>query len=252
MSFKAANTSTERVENSFKQLASAAQALSSASDDLGKVIRQLDASLKKLALGITAWVQVSESADEVQYWIAELGYAKIDGKWGISLRELTGYHLDNEPDATEVWAFNEAPRALRTEAVGKIPDLLEKMLHQTEETTRDLKAKTAQASELATVVSGLVGSAPVAPTQQWHRLGTESVAPASAPAVPAATNGTAAKPATEAEGQGSPKPAPGRFRDSEALPTERISPAGRFRETESLPVERTLPAERPLPAERAV
>ena len=228
---------TERVENSFKQLTSAAQALSSASDELGKVIRQLDASLKKLALGITVWVELSRSSDETQYWTSELGYAKIDGKWGIALREIIGYHLDNEEDSSEVWAFNDAPRTLRTEAVAKIPDLLDKMLHQTEETTKDLRSKIAQASELATVVSGLVPKAPLAPSQQWHRAGLE--APPSAPSSESKSASepeghTAAKPAAES----APRPV-ARFREAEALPAER-----------TLPTERSLPAERPLPAER--
>src|ERR1700710_2567787 len=132
---------TARVESSFKQLSSAAQTMHSATDDLSKVIRQLDVSMKKLGLGFPAWVQVSGEADEVQYLSHDLGYAKVDGKWGLALREVTGNHLDTDDDAEEIWGFNDAPRALRVDAVGKIPDLLEKLLAQTEETTKKLQAK---------------------------------------------------------------------------------------------------------------
>jgi hypothetical protein len=223
MPLKTSNHSTERVENSFKHLASAAQALSGASDDLGKVIRHLDSSLKKLGLGITVWVQVSGSSDETQYWSNELGYAKVDGKWGVALREITGFHMDKDDESTEVWAFNDAPRALKTEAVDKIPDLLEKMLQQTEETTKELKAKIEQASELAFVVSGLVPNSPKEAPQSWHRPGLE-----------ASSGLHSGKRESDGEGQGGDKPAAERFRET----TENVAPG-----TRSLP---------PLPAERAV
>jgi hypothetical protein len=231
------NKSTERAEHSFKQLATAAQALSSASDDLSKVIRHFDASLKKLALGITVWIEVSGTADDTQYWRNELGYAKIDGKWGIALREVTGFHLDPDDSSVEEWIYNEAPRALRAEAVGKIPDLLEKMLQQTEETTKDLRSKIEEAAELAFVVSNLVPSPSPAPPPQWHRPGAEGASEGAKS--PAEMNGRADKPSImrfrEVEGGGN-RPAPAA---ASPAPTPR-----------PLPPERPLDAPRPLPAER--
>ncbi|ADW70943.1 hypothetical protein [Granulicella tundricola] len=214
MALKSTNSMTARVEGSFKQLSSAAQTLHSATDDLSKVIRQLDVSLKKLGLGFPAWVQVSGEADEVQYLSHDLGYAKVDGKWGLALREVTGNHLDTDDDAEEIWGFNDAPRALRVDAVGKIPDLLEKLLAQTEETTKKLQAKIAQAAELASVFSDLTGGVPALP--QWNR------------------HGIASESAREIEGNGGEKPA-----------------AASFREGVSFPGERALPVEKPLPAERS-
>jgi hypothetical protein len=213
MALKSTNSSTARVENSFKQLSSAAQTLHSATDDLSKVIRQLDVSLKKLGLGFPAWVQVNGEADEVQYVSRDLGYAKTDGKWGLALREVTGNHLDNDDDAEEVWGFNDAPRALRVESVGKIPDLLEKLLQQTEETTKKLQSKIAQAAELASVFSDLTGGVPALPAWNRPSLSAES--------------------AKEIEGHGGEKPAGSPFRDPSAG-------AG----------ERALPVEKPLPVER--
>ncbi len=241
------NKSSERAENSFKQLASAAQALSSASDDLSKVIRHFDASLKKLALGITVWIEVSGTADDTQYWRNELGYAKIDGKWGIALREVTGFHLDPEDSSFEEWIYNEAPRAMRAEAVGKIPDLLEKMLQQTEETTKDLRSKIEEAAELAFVVSNLVPSPAPAPPQQWHRPGTEASSGSPEGKSPSDSNGRSAdKPSImrfrEVEGSGS-RPTPSAASPSAAAPAPTPTPR-------PLPPERPLEAPRPLPAER--
>ncbi len=244
MSLKIANPSITRVENSFKQLAAAAQALNNASEDLDKVIRHLDASLKKLALGITAWVQVSGTSDETQYWTSEIGYAKTDGKWGVSLRSIQGYLLDNTDESEEVWNFSDAPRALRAEAVGKIPDLLEKMLQLTEETTKDLKEKTEQAAEITFLVSGLTPTPVVPAPQHWNRPVKGAVAAESS-----SRN-------TDQGGQGGDASVPAPFRETAAAtpaaPAGSTAPNGRFREVETAPAERAAGAGRVLPTERVV
>ena len=225
MAPKTTNGSTARVESSFKQLSTAAQTLHTASDDLRKVIRQLDASLKKLGLGFPAWVQISGSSDETQYWNRDLGYARVGGKWGLALRDVTGNHIDHDDDSEEVWAFNDAPRAMRIEAVGKIPDLLERLLQQTEETTKKLQSKIAQAADLASIFADMTGGAPALPT--W--TGRHSL--------------EASGRATEIEGNGAEKSSPNHFREA-------AEPVG------SLPVERhsagegTPSGERALPTER--
>ncbi len=230
MAPKSTNGSTARVEGSFKQLSTAAQTLHTASDDLRKVIRQLDASLKKLGLGFPAWVQISGSSDETQYWNRDLGYARVGGKWGLALRDVTGNHIDHDDDSEEVWAFNDAPRAMRIEAVGKIPDLLERLLQQTEETTKKLQSKIAMAADLAAVFADMTGGPPALPA--WTGRSLEG-------------NGRA----TELEGNGAERPSPNHFRETTPslgpLPVEQHA-AG------SSAGERTLPSERPLPVERSI
>jgi hypothetical protein len=228
MALKTSNASTARVESSFKQLSTAAQTLHSASDDLRKVIRQLDASLKKLGLGFPAWVQISGSSDETTYWNRDLGYARVGGKWGLALRDVTGNHIDHDDDSEEVWAFNDAPRAMRIEAVGKIPDLLERLLQQTEETTKKLQSKIAMAADLAAVFADMTGGAPALPayTGRHHLEGGREI-----------------------EGNGAEKPSSNHFRENAApvgsLPVERHS-AG----PGAVSGESALPSERPLPVER--
>jgi hypothetical protein len=153
------NTPAARVENSFKKLTSAAQMLNSASDDLTKVISPLDAALKKLGLGVAAWVEISGNDDGANFWSRDLGYAKLNGKWGIALRDVSGHHQNPDGDAEEAWLFSEAPRWMRIEAVGKIPDLLEKLLQQVEDTAKKLKTKTVQAQELVSVIVALANNA---------------------------------------------------------------------------------------------
>ena len=216
MSLKITTASLSRVENSFRQLATTAQALNTASEDLGKVIRQLDASLKKLGLGVTAWVSVNGTSDDVQYWTTELGYAKTDGKWGLSLREVTGSHLDSNDVSEQVWSYNEAPRQQRAEAVEKIPDLLEKLLQHAQDATRELKEKIEHATELTSLVSGLTPSILPAAPQQFQRLNLDPlpIEPPTRKPEQAATTG--------------------RFREIEApLPVERPTAVARFREPEA-------------------
>src|SRR6266852_2109512 len=83
-------TPTKRVQDSYKQLSLAAVSLNNASDELGRAISALDAALKKLNLGVSAWVTLS-SNDGVQtgqdwWWKREFGYTKVRDKWGIALR----------------------------------------------------------------------------------------------------------------------------------------------------------------------
>ncbi|MGA2592653.1 MAG: hypothetical protein ABSH32_22300 [Bryobacteraceae bacterium] len=81
-----------RVQNSFRQLAAAAANLNSVSDELGKSIEELDTDLKKLNLGISAWVTIFEDqAEGGEHWYTEqIGYTKINNKWGIALRTCSG------------------------------------------------------------------------------------------------------------------------------------------------------------------
>ena len=150
---------TERVEASYKQLSLAASNLNSASDELGKVIGVLDKAIKKLNLGLSAWVAVSGNdacaPDGCKWWSREIGYGKVEDKWGIALRESEGDHRFGDEDSSEVWLFNDAPRWMRVEAIGKIPELLERLVKQTEETTKTIKKKTEQAYELAQVIQQL-------------------------------------------------------------------------------------------------
>jgi|ERR1700722_1036637 len=143
----------ERVQNAFASLLLAAHELNSESNELGKSIADLDASLQKLNLGVSAWVPFMETADEDGWYChREIGYAKTGTTWGISLREVEGDVERPDQETVESWLFDNSPRWMRIESIGKIPDLLEKLIKQAEETTKKMKAKNAQAKELATAI----------------------------------------------------------------------------------------------------
>lgn len=154
-------TPVKRVQDSYKQLSMAAASLNSASDGLGKAISKLDAALNRLNLGVSSWVTLSEGDGNQQgqswWWARQFGYAKVRDKWGVALRTRSGDESHPEGGVSEeAWLYNDAPRWMRAEAVGKIPELLETLLKQVQETTKGIEQKTAQAMELAGVLDAMV------------------------------------------------------------------------------------------------
>jgi hypothetical protein len=152
----ASSSLAESVKSSFLELTAAAETLNQVSDALGKAVSDIDETLRKLNLGITAWVRISYSGpdypDDSYYSIAEIGYAKIASKWGVALKTRSGdERFPEEQEGVEVWLFNEAPRSLRLKAIEKIPDLLRKLSQEATEMAKALEAKVhdAQAVSLA-------------------------------------------------------------------------------------------------------
>jgi hypothetical protein len=142
-----------RVEASFRKLSAVASDLNFSSDELGKSISDLDSALKKLNLGIPAWVSFRGYSDpnEGWYWSEDLGYAKVGGTWGIALRTVKGYG-DPEDETVETWLFNDGPRPFRLAAIEVIPKLLEKLSSEADETAKKIRLRLAEVQEVAAVV----------------------------------------------------------------------------------------------------
>jgi len=148
-----------RVEQSYKKLSRVAASLNSASDELGQVVGLVDAALKKLNLGVSAWVRVSgcdPRPHDPTWWKREIGYGKIGNMWGIALRTRSGNSEAAEAgEGSESWLFNEAPRWMRIEAVDHLPAILEQLVKQAEEADKAIRKKTEQALEVAQVIFDL-------------------------------------------------------------------------------------------------
>ncbi len=141
-------TLSERVQTAFQKLSLAATALNLVSDELGRSVAELDGLLKGLNLGIASWVSVNRwGDDEGGYTIDEIGYDKVSGKWGVALRQRCGDTMDPE-ESVETWLFNDAPRSPRLEAVGKIPELLEKLSNEADETSKEVAKRLTAAKEV--------------------------------------------------------------------------------------------------------
>lgn len=157
MSSKDASLS-ERVNTSFRQLSVAATHLNAVSDALGKSISELDSALKRLNLGVSAWVAINAGNDlpeDGYFWSEDIGYDKINNKWGIAIRTVSGNYMDPDIEHSERWLFNDAPRSLRVAAVEKIPDLIDKLNKEAEATAKKIKEKTDHARQLAAAINEL-------------------------------------------------------------------------------------------------
>jgi hypothetical protein len=66
---------------------------------------------------------------------------------------VEGNHRHPDRETTEAWLFGDAPRALRLEAVDKIPDLLEKLSEQAAFAIQKIHAKLADVQALAAAVN---------------------------------------------------------------------------------------------------
>jgi hypothetical protein len=146
-------TTAERVTAFFDELSDVAADLNAASDGFGDCVVALDDALKTLNLGIATWVRVVDRRDSNDdFWVHKLGYTKIGQRWGIAIRTVEGnYGWADQADADE-WLFNDAPRALRLEAIDKVPELLEQLIKEARATTAKIKEKTTQTADLTAAI----------------------------------------------------------------------------------------------------
>src|SRR5574338_1238737 len=150
---------SERVSSSYRQLSLAASHLNLVSDELGKSIAVLDGALKKLNLGISTWSRLDRWEDAFgNYSSRYVGYHKVNNRWGIALRTVAGNNNQPEEATVEEWLFNEAPRALRIEAVEKLPDLFDNLIKEADAVIRKVKAQTLNARQLAAALTEATGS----------------------------------------------------------------------------------------------
>ena len=151
-----ASSSIDRIAAAYKRLAASADSLNAKSDEFSKQVAVLDSALKKLNLGIAAWQRIRGGEDRNgNYWSEDVGYAKINGKWGLAIRERRG-NTNADSEENEEWLFNDAPRTLRISAVDQMSGLLDKLVASAGKTARKIDEKTAQAKSLAAALSRAV------------------------------------------------------------------------------------------------
>lgn len=140
----------ERLASAYKRLAASAEVLSTVSDEFAKPIEELNVALQQLNLGVLTWEKVSGGDDDQDnFWRREVGYARINGKWGLAIRKINGNHGFEEDSRVEEWPFNMAPRSYRIEALDRLPELLEELIKGSDKAAKKIKEKTAEAYELA-------------------------------------------------------------------------------------------------------
>jgi hypothetical protein len=142
-----------KVQTHFKALSSVSTSLNTASDELVKAVSVLDEALKKLNVGLTVWVTFrSRGVEDWEYDDDQIGYGKVNGKWGITLRRIWGDNRNDNHDDEGPWLFNEAPRDMRLASVDKIPELIEALSKEASDTTKKIQEKTLEVRELARAI----------------------------------------------------------------------------------------------------
>jgi len=143
---------SERINTSYKELASICPELHSVAKELSKTIDELNAALEPLSLRVPAWHVISRGEDQNgNYWSRAIGYAWVGHEWTIALKTASGNeHADVHDE--EVWAFSKAPRWLVIESIVKLPDLFETLIERVKDTTEKLRARNEQAKELVAAI----------------------------------------------------------------------------------------------------
>jgi hypothetical protein len=146
----------ERVQRTYALLSALASDLNASSDKLGASIAALDNALRRLNLGVSSWVHFSEShsEDNFHFHFEDIGYAKIGPKWGLAIRTVTGNERDDCDDVDE-WPFNESPRALRVEAVKKVPELLDQLIQDANKMINEVEAQVERVDLLAAAIDDI-------------------------------------------------------------------------------------------------
>lgn len=106
------------METLIADLRIAAKNLNDASDRLSVEMEVLNDRLKSLALGVSAWVSFKADGPNT----VQVGYTKINKKWGIVIREVFNGTPGN------AWPFNEAPRHYRVLCAPKLLNLMDEIV----------------------------------------------------------------------------------------------------------------------------
>ena len=149
------STLPTRVQSSLKTLSAAATELNAASDKFSKLIAEIDAALKPMNVGIASWVNIGSkwSDDRGNSGYDQIGYARVNGKWGIALRSVEE-DFSGVEDTEEIWAFSDGPRRLRLSSIDYIPALLDALAKEATINTKDIQERTGHLAAIVDAVKG--------------------------------------------------------------------------------------------------
>jgi hypothetical protein len=152
----------EKMQKQFQALSSVASSLNAASDELTKVVAVLDESLKKLNVGLHAWVtfgfRSADNQDPEDYDEDQIGYSKVKGIWGIALRHIWGNASADDHEIEGPWLFNDAPREMRLRGVDKIPMVIEQLCEEASHTTKKVLQKTQEVRALTSAIEQIANT----------------------------------------------------------------------------------------------
>ncbi|HYO58054.1 hypothetical protein [Archangium sp.] len=113
--------------------------LAKATDKLNQVIEEAEKALAALQLGVRG--EVNLDFDEESGWYRSLVFGKEDKVWRLLIE--TGDCVVGEIHSTT--PLVNASREIRLQVIGKLPELVQKMMEAAEEEVRRVEATVAQA-----------------------------------------------------------------------------------------------------------
>lgn len=151
-----ASSGPDRITAAIGKLTASAKTINDVSDELAAPIRAIEQALERLNIGVACWTTISAGSEAWDYWSHDVGYTSGRDGWFLAIRTVKGDERVPERETEDVWAFNDAPRWLRTKAVDKLPDLIEALVEATNAAAKRLAEKVASAQEIATAVDALL------------------------------------------------------------------------------------------------
>ncbi len=146
-------------QSKIQALANAAQNLNELSDRLTAHVAEIETTINKLNLGVSATVETESKTDPASLatYVVRLGYDKIAGKWGFIIEDFIA---EDDENTYRVWAFKDAPRDLRLKVVERIPRLLDALVTTSIKLASEISNKIALANQMASSfkLSGPAGS----------------------------------------------------------------------------------------------
>ena len=109
-------------------------------------MEKIDTTLKRLNLGVSAWLKIKDERDEDGNWnTEELGYTKVGNRWCVALRVSSGTLGRTRVIQMSIYGLSQTRLAFRMRAVSHICDLIDclrteadKMIEQLEPRVQDL------------------------------------------------------------------------------------------------------------------
>jgi hypothetical protein len=143
-----------------QELSSTAKTLNELTDKLTKEVSAIEDAVNRLNLGVEASVHVESWGDDsgLQSGLWRLAYGKHAGKWCLFIEYLTEDRNAFPEDGTyEAWLFKDAPRETRVKAVSKIPDLLARLVKESQDLAEKISDRLTYAHEIATSLAPAAG-----------------------------------------------------------------------------------------------
>ena len=114
-----------RPGNAFVPLGAVAKYIANGTKPMADSISALDAELSRMQIASERWVTCKRSTYGQFSMTWDLGYACLDGRWGIALRVVRSDGADATDRSVEYWPFEQSPPYLRRRAVSQLPNLLD-------------------------------------------------------------------------------------------------------------------------------